>query len=113
VAQIWSEICLEVAQFSNAINTPAACSCGSGTAGSVAIAAQCHIVSCGTSTVGHDGHRAHRLGSDRTDGYGGAMSTIVMGALLLGEPFTVWVVGGTVLVLLGVAVCSIRSTNLE
>jgi drug/metabolite transporter (DMT)-like permease len=36
----------------------------------------------------------------------GPMSTIIMGVLLLGEPFTVWVVGGTVLVLSGVAVCS-------
>jgi len=32
----------------------------------------------------------------------GPMSTIVLGVLLLGEPFTGWVVAGTVLVLLGV-----------
>jgi drug/metabolite transporter (DMT)-like permease len=36
----------------------------------------------------------------------GPMSTITMGVLLLGEPFTFWVVAGTVLVLLGVFVCS-------
>lgn len=40
----------------------------------------------------------------------GPMSTIIMGVLLLGEPFTVWVVAGTVLVLVGVAVCSRRAT---
>jgi drug/metabolite transporter (DMT)-like permease len=34
----------------------------------------------------------------------GPMSTIIMGVLLLDEPFTVWVVAGTVLVLAGVAV---------
>ena len=32
----------------------------------------------------------------------GPMSTILMGVLLLGEPFTVWVAAGTVLVLAGV-----------
>jgi drug/metabolite transporter (DMT)-like permease len=36
----------------------------------------------------------------------GPMSTITMGIVLLGEPFTGWVVAGTVLVLLGVFVCS-------
>jgi len=36
----------------------------------------------------------------------GPMSTITMGVLILGEPFTGWVVAGTVLVLLGVFVCS-------
>ena len=36
----------------------------------------------------------------------GPMSTITMGVLLLGEPFTGWVVAGTVLVLLGIYVCS-------
>ena len=36
----------------------------------------------------------------------GPMSTITMGVLLLGEPFTGWVVAGTCLVLLGVYVCS-------
>jgi drug/metabolite transporter (DMT)-like permease len=56
-----------------------------------------------------------RIGSGLTAQMGmvGPMSTIVMGVLLLGEPFTVWVVGGTVLVLVGVAVCSIRSASLE
>jgi len=32
------------------------------------------------------------------------MSTIAMGALLLGEPFTGWVAAGTVLVILGIFV---------
>jgi drug/metabolite transporter (DMT)-like permease len=32
----------------------------------------------------------------------GPMSTIIMGVLILGEPFTLWVVAGTVLVLTGV-----------
>lgn len=36
----------------------------------------------------------------------GPMSTIAMGVLLLGEPFTAWVLAGTVLVLAGVYVCS-------
>ena len=36
----------------------------------------------------------------------GPMSTVVMGVFLLGEPLTVWVVAGTVLVIAGVAVCS-------
>jgi len=36
----------------------------------------------------------------------GPMSTIAMGALLLGEPFTLWVAGGTVLVLTGILVFS-------
>lgn len=36
----------------------------------------------------------------------GPMSTITMGVLLLGEPFTGWVVAGTVLVLIGIYVCS-------
>jgi len=36
----------------------------------------------------------------------GPMSTILMGALVLGEPFTVWVVAGTVSVLVGVFVVS-------
>jgi drug/metabolite transporter (DMT)-like permease len=33
----------------------------------------------------------------------GPVITIALGALLLGEPFTVWVALGTVLVMLGVA----------
>jgi drug/metabolite transporter (DMT)-like permease len=36
----------------------------------------------------------------------GPMSTITMGVLLLGEPFTGWVVAGTVLVVAGVFVVS-------
>ncbi len=36
----------------------------------------------------------------------GPMSTITMGVLILGEPFTGWVVAGTLLVLLGIFVCS-------
>jgi len=42
----------------------------------------------------------------------GPMSTIILGVVVLDEPFTVWVVAGTVLVLAGVAVCS-RRTLLE
>ena len=41
----------------------------------------------------------------------GPMSTITMGVLLLGEPFTGWVVAGTVLVLMGIYVCSRRKQN--
>ena len=37
----------------------------------------------------------------------GPMSTMVMGVLLLGEPFTAWLVAGTVLVIAGVFVCSL------
>lgn len=36
----------------------------------------------------------------------GPMSTMMMGVLLLGEPFTAWLVAGTVLVMAGVFVCS-------
>ncbi len=36
----------------------------------------------------------------------GPMSTMLMGVLLLGEPFTAWLVAGTVLVIAGVFVCS-------
>jgi len=36
----------------------------------------------------------------------GPMSTMLMGVLLLGEPFTAWLLAGTVLVIAGVAVCS-------
>jgi drug/metabolite transporter (DMT)-like permease len=36
----------------------------------------------------------------------GPMSTLLMGVLVLGEPFTVWIVAGTVLVLTGVFVVS-------
>jgi drug/metabolite transporter (DMT)-like permease len=34
----------------------------------------------------------------------GPMSTILMGVLLLGEPFTVWVAAGTALVVAGIFV---------
>ena len=36
----------------------------------------------------------------------GPMSTMLMGVLLLGEPFTAWLVAGTALVIAGVYVCS-------
>ena len=36
----------------------------------------------------------------------GPMSTILMGVLILGEPFTVWVAAGTVLVISGIFVFS-------
>ena len=49
-----------------------------------------------------------RIGSGLASQVGmvGPMSTITMGVLLLGEPFTGWVVAGTVLVMLGVFVVS-------
>jgi drug/metabolite transporter (DMT)-like permease len=49
-----------------------------------------------------------RIGSGLASQVGmvGPMSTITMGVLLLGEPFTPWVVAGTLLVLLGIFVCS-------
>ena len=40
----------------------------------------------------------------------GPMSTLVMGVVILDEPFTVWLVAGTVLVFIGVFVCS-RTPN--
>jgi drug/metabolite transporter (DMT)-like permease len=45
-----------------------------------------------------------RIGSGLTAQTGmiGPMSTLLMGVLILGEPFNVWIVGGTVLVLSGV-----------
>ena len=36
----------------------------------------------------------------------GPMSTMIMGVVLLGEPFTAWLVAGTLLVIAGVFVCS-------
>jgi drug/metabolite transporter (DMT)-like permease len=45
-----------------------------------------------------------RIGSGLTAQTGmiGPMSTLLMGVLILGEPFNVWILGGTVLVLSGV-----------
>ena len=45
-----------------------------------------------------------RMGATMTaqTGMVGPMSTIIMGVLILGEPFTPWVVVGTLLVLTGV-----------
>jgi drug/metabolite transporter (DMT)-like permease len=45
-----------------------------------------------------------RIGSSLAaqTGMVGPMSTLLMGVLILGEPFTVWVAAGTVLVLTGV-----------
>jgi drug/metabolite transporter (DMT)-like permease len=40
----------------------------------------------------------------------GPMSTLFMGVVILGEPITIWLVVGTVLVLVGVFVCS-RASN--
>jgi len=40
----------------------------------------------------------------------GPMSTMVMGVLVLGEPFTAWLLGGTALVIAGVFVCSRASS---
>ena len=47
-----------------------------------------------------------RIGSAMTaqTGMVGPMSTILMGVLILGEPFTVWIAAGTVLVMLGIYV---------
>jgi drug/metabolite transporter (DMT)-like permease len=36
----------------------------------------------------------------------GPMATILMGVLVLGEPFTVWVAAGTVLVIAGIYIFS-------
>ena len=49
-----------------------------------------------------------RIGAGRTAQIGmvGPMSTILMGALILGEPFTAWVAAGTVLVIAGIFVFS-------
>lgn len=49
-----------------------------------------------------------RLGSGLAAQVGmvGPMSTITMGVVILGEPFTPWVVAGTVFVLAGVFVCT-------
>ena len=49
-----------------------------------------------------------RLGSGLASQVGmvGPMSTLLMSAWVLGEPLTYWVLGGTVLVLAGVFVCS-------
>jgi drug/metabolite transporter (DMT)-like permease len=49
-----------------------------------------------------------RIGSGLSSQVGmvGPMSTITMGVLVLGEPFTAWVVAGTLLVLLGIYFCS-------
>ena len=38
----------------------------------------------------------------------GPLSTIAMGILILGEPFTVWLAAGTLLVIAGIFVCSAR-----
>ena len=49
-----------------------------------------------------------RIGAGATAQAGmvGPVSTILMGALILGEPFTAWVAGGTVLVIAGIFVFS-------
>ena len=49
-----------------------------------------------------------RIGASLTaqSGMVGPMSTILMGVLILGEPFTAWVVAGTVLVIAGIFVFS-------
>jgi drug/metabolite transporter (DMT)-like permease len=49
-----------------------------------------------------------RIGAGLTAQVGmvGPMSTIAMGVLVLGEPFTPWILAGTVLVLAGVFVVS-------
>jgi drug/metabolite transporter (DMT)-like permease len=54
-----------------------------------------------------------RIGSSLAAQVGmvGPMSTLVLGVLVLGEPFTVWIVAGTVLVLVGVYVVSFRTAS--
>ena len=49
-----------------------------------------------------------RIGASTVSQVGmiGPMSTILMSVLLLGEPFTVWVAAGTVLVIAGIFVFS-------
>ena len=49
-----------------------------------------------------------RIGASLTaqTGMVGPMSTILMGVLILGEPFTAWVAAGTVLVIAGIFVFS-------
>jgi drug/metabolite transporter (DMT)-like permease len=49
-----------------------------------------------------------RIGASLTaqTGMVGPMSTILMGVLILGEPFTAWVAAGTVLVITGIFVFS-------
>ena len=49
-----------------------------------------------------------RIGSGLTaqTGMVGPISTILMGVLILGEPFTVWIAAGTVLVVAGIYVFS-------
>jgi drug/metabolite transporter (DMT)-like permease len=51
-----------------------------------------------------------RIGSGATaqTGMVGPMSTILMGVLILGEPFTAWVAAGTVLVIAGIFVFTYR-----
>ena len=41
----------------------------------------------------------------------GPMSTILMGVLILGEPFTAWIAAGTVLVIAGVYVVSVAKRS--
>src|ERR1035437_9949137 len=57
-----------------------------------------------------------RIGSGRAaqTGMVGPMSTILMGVLILGEPFTAWVAAGTVLVISGIFVFTraARTSNL-
>jgi drug/metabolite transporter (DMT)-like permease len=45
-----------------------------------------------------------RIGAPMTTQVGmfGPLSTILMGVVILGEPFTAWIVAGTVLVLAGI-----------
>ena len=54
-----------------------------------------------------------RIGSGAAaqTGMVGPMSTILMGVLILGEPFTAWVAAGTLLVIAGIFVFSFRKKN--
>ena len=43
----------------------------------------------------------------------GPMSTILMGVLILGEPFTAWIAAGTVLVIAGIFVLHTNAERAE
>jgi drug/metabolite transporter (DMT)-like permease len=56
-----------------------------------------------------------RIGAGATAQAGmvGPIATILMGVVILGEPFTLWVAGGTVLVIAGIFVFSRTTQNLK
>ena len=70
--------------------------------GDLALAAQRGGLHRGAGRDGDDGDRAHRPGLTAQAGMIGPLSTIAMGALVLGESLNGWIVAGTALVLSGV-----------